>query len=59
MMMTTSRFGARAAALKHLKETERSLDTAVKNKEYEEAAELNKVIKTIKSQNTESGLMNE
>ena len=34
------------------------MDTAVENKEYKEAANLNKVIKTIKSQIAESGLTN-
>ena len=43
---------------KRLKETERLLDTAVKNEEYKETAELDEVITTIKSQIAESGLTN-
>ena len=42
-----------------MKETERSLDTTVKNKEYKEAAEIDKVLNTIKSQIAESGLTKE
>ena len=34
------------------------MDTVVENKEYKEAAELDEVIKTIKSQIAESGLTN-